>query len=79
MGYFDDYLMSLFRSEGKDYMMRLGPQVYVDATHYPQVLARYINDCRNPKGYNVQFIKLPEEKKALVVALHDLEPVGNDS
>lgn len=34
---------------------------------------RYINDCRNSSLYNVTFQKLPLEKKALVVALKDIE------
>ncbi|CAM9493225.1 unnamed protein product, partial [Heterosigma akashiwo] len=32
----------------KSYLMRLGPQVYIDANQHPSVVARYINDCRNP-------------------------------
>ncbi|CAN0505555.1 unnamed protein product, partial [Scytosiphon promiscuus] len=36
--------------------------------------ARYINDCRNPSMYNVAFEKLPLERKALVVALKDIQP-----
>lgn len=34
---------------------------------------RYINDCRNSSLYNVAFHKLPLERKALVVALKDIE------
>lgn len=52
----------------KAYLMRLGPQSYVDAAEHPEVLARYINDCRNPAVYNVRFEKLPEEGRALVVS-----------
>ncbi|CBJ33015.1 conserved unknown protein [Ectocarpus siliculosus] len=54
--------------------MRLGPQVYVDALDHPEVMARYINDCRNSWLYNVAFRKLPQESKALVVALKDIQP-----
>lgn len=42
--------------------------VYIDVTR------RYINDCRNTSLYNVAFRKLPEERKALVVALKDINP-----
>jgi len=56
--------------------MRLGPQAYVDANNCPHVLARYINDCRNAKGHNVRFVKLPEDMKALVVAMRDIKPVS---
>lgn len=38
------------------------------------VLTRYINDCRNTSLYNVTFEKLPQEGKALVVALKAIEP-----
>ena len=31
------------------YLMRMGA-IYVDAIDHPEVLARYINDCRNPMG-----------------------------
>ncbi len=34
---------------------------------------RYINDCRNASLYNVAFQKLPQERKALVVALKNIE------
>ena len=42
------------------YLMRLGPQVYVDARECMDVLARFINDCRNPVKHNVTFVKQPE-------------------
>lgn len=45
-----------------------GLLVYIDVTR------RYINDCRNASLYNVAFKKLPEERKALVVALKDIKP-----
>mmetsp|Transcript_103899 Transcript_103899/g.292388 ORF Transcript_103899/g.292388 Transcript_103899/m.292388 type:complete len:176 (+) Transcript_103899:92-619(+) len=54
--------------EDKSYLMRLGPQSYVDARDTISVLARYINDCRLPAVYNVRFDKRPDEGKALVVA-----------
>jgi len=56
----------------KSYLMRLGEQVYVDAKHSPYCLARYINDCRNPAGYNATFIKDPRLQCAWVTALRDI-------
>jgi hypothetical protein len=31
------------RTTDKSYLMRLSPQIYVDAKHYPECLARYID------------------------------------
>jgi hypothetical protein len=58
----------------KAYLMRLGPQTYINATEaeHGHVLARYINDCRNDALLNVTFVKLPEERCAHVVALRDI-------
>jgi len=49
--------------------MRLGPQVYVDARERLDVLARYINDCRNKLKYNVRFDKQPEVRGCVCTAL----------
>eukprot|EP01038_Epipyxis_sp_PR26KG_P013230 gene13230-17730_t len=57
----------------KRYLMRLGEQVYVDAKESTHVLPRYINDCINPNGWNVEFIKFPEKCYAEVVTLRDIE------
>ncbi|CAM9506663.1 unnamed protein product [Chrysoparadoxa australica] len=62
------------RTKDKSYLMRLGPQLYIDAKNHPHVLPRYINDCRNSQGYNVAFDKKPEAKCAWVVATRDIEP-----
>lgn len=51
----------------------LVPSVRVILVH-TDVTRRYINDCRNASLYNVAFRKLPEERKALVVALKDINP-----
>ncbi|CAE7367114.1 FP1 [Symbiodinium sp. CCMP2592] len=56
------------RLEDKSYLMRVGPQEYIDAREDTSLLARYINDCRNPAVYNVSFEKRPGEGRALVVA-----------
>ena len=62
------------RLEDKSYLMRLGPQVYVDARPHPHVLARYINDARNPTRNNARFEKLPDKAMARVLATRDIEP-----
>jgi len=61
------------RLQDKSYLMRLGEQCYVDARETPEILARYINDCINPAGYNVKFEKDAFNKCAQVVALRDIE------
>ncbi|CAK9253316.1 unnamed protein product [Sphagnum jensenii] len=60
------------RLEDKSYLMRLGEQSYVDSKE-SNCFARYINDCRNPAGYNVKFIKFPLEGFAHVVALRAIK------
>ena len=64
------------RLADKSYLMRLGPQVYVDARPCPLVKARFINDCINPAGWNVRFEKRPDliPPQALVVAMRDIGP-----
>ncbi|KAJ0398746.1 hypothetical protein P43SY_009814 [Pythium insidiosum] len=57
----------------KAYLMKLGDGKYVDARRCEHVLARFINDCRDKRRYNVAFEKRPAENKALVVALRDIE------
>ncbi len=59
----------------KSYLMRLGPQCYIDSSDeaaHGHVLARYINDARNPARTNVVFDKKPDELRALVVATRDI-------
>lgn len=56
------------RLEDKSYLMRLGPEDYVDAREDVSVLARFINDCCLAAVYNVVFEKRPGEGRALVVA-----------
>ncbi|KAE8977898.1 hypothetical protein PR003_g22079 [Phytophthora rubi] len=59
----------------KSYLMKLGDGKYVDALHCPEVLARYINDCRGRRGgFNVRFDKRPQDERADVVALRDVQP-----
>ncbi|KAJ1432752.1 hypothetical protein B484DRAFT_327129 [Ochromonadaceae sp. CCMP2298] len=68
--YVGDWLRTAdaIRLKDKSYLMRLGEQSYVDARPHDRVLARYINDCINQGGWNVEFVKLPEQGCALVVA-----------
>eukprot|EP00953_Heterococcus_sp_UTEX-ZZ885_P005192 3276-Heterococcus_DN1.PRE.3 len=56
------------RLPDKSYLMKLGPQQYIDARTHLHVAARYINDCRNPAGHNVIFDKQPELGYAIVTA-----------
>ncbi|KAL3658126.1 hypothetical protein V7S43_016969 [Phytophthora oleae] len=64
-----------WKLKDKAYLMKLGDGVYVDALNCPNVLARYINDCRGHcGGFNVHFQKRPEDGKADVVAMRDIQP-----
>lgn len=56
------------RLKDKQYLMRLGPQCYIDAKQCLNVTCRYMNDIRSKLLYNVKFIKLPEETTALIVS-----------
>lgn len=60
------------RLKDKSYLMRLGEQSYVNAEPHLLVYSRYMNDCINPAGWNVEFVKKPELGYALVVALRDI-------
>ncbi|KAJ1454880.1 hypothetical protein M885DRAFT_484165 [Pelagophyceae sp. CCMP2097] len=52
----------------KRYLMRLGPQCYVDSRPHLHVKARYVNDARKSGPSNVEFVKEPQLHRALVVA-----------
>lgn len=69
--------VAAIRRADKSYLMRLGPQAYVDALDHPGVTARYINDCRNSALYNVRFDKQPESWRALVITTRRVE-VGEE-
>ena len=56
------------RLENKTYLMRLGPDMYLDASSSMCCSGRYINDCRNRLGYNAHFVKFPDRKIAEVRA-----------
>lgn len=60
------------KRKDKSYLMRLGAQSYIDALPHSEVAARFINDCINPAGWNVEFVKLPELGCALVVAAREI-------
>eukprot|EP00927_Polykrikos_kofoidii_P065165 TRINITY_DN60953_c0_g1_i1.p1 TRINITY_DN60953_c0_g1~~TRINITY_DN60953_c0_g1_i1.p1 ORF type:complete len:249 (+),score=36.95 TRINITY_DN60953_c0_g1_i1:31-777(+) len=60
------------RLEDKSFLMRIGQQSYVDARGCPEVLARYINDCRNEAVFNVRFAKRPQDGVALVVSIRHI-------
>lgn len=46
---------------------------YYCISHYLPT-SRYINDCISPHGWNVEFVKLPQDWMALVVAMRDICP-----
>jgi len=58
--------------EDKSYLMRLGPQTYVDLRQHPSAVARYVNDCRDTSAHNAQFVKIPKEGRAEVVATRNI-------
>jgi hypothetical protein len=60
------------RLQDKSYLMRLGPQVYVDPYDDTTVLGRYINDPRNRLLQNVIFDKRPDEQCAYIIAKRDI-------
>ncbi|OQS07026.1 hypothetical protein THRCLA_20233 [Thraustotheca clavata] len=60
--------------EDKSYLMRLGKGVYIDARDHPDVIARYINDCRSKGVHNVAFEKDPIKKRAIVRAIRPIAP-----
>jgi hypothetical protein len=45
-----------------------GWNVHIDAIDCPDSMGRYINDNFDPTKLNVKFVKLRQEKKALVIA-----------
>lgn len=61
------------RRPDKSYLMRLGPNVYVDALDDLTVLARYINDSRSRGRNNVKFLKYPRAGKAQVIASQSIQ------
>ncbi|CAN0479088.1 unnamed protein product, partial [Phaeothamnion confervicola] len=65
--------VAAIRLTDKRYLMRLGPQQYVDAGRHWHVLARYINDARDPAGNNAIFDKVPDKSMARVMVTRDIE------
>ena len=67
-------LLQAIRTPDKTYMMGgFGLNVHLDAQECPESMGRYINDPRNPELLNVEFVKLRDARKALVVATRDIE------
>ena len=56
----------------KSYLMRIGPELYIDSIDSKFSLARYINDCRTKTGYNVMFLKSRCESCAWVISTRDI-------
>ena len=48
--------------------------MYINAKPSPFSVARYINDCRHPAGYNAMFLKSKPDKCAWVITIKDLQP-----
>ena len=69
--------LQALRLVDKTYLMRLGPQCYIDAREHTSVRARYINDSCDATRHNVQFHKRAEEYCALVLATRYIE-VGDE-
>ena len=62
-------LVQALKAADSTYMMGgFGLNVHLDARECPESMGRYINDPRNPHRYNVEFKKIKEARKALVVA-----------
>lgn len=58
----------------RDYVMGgFGLNVHIDARRDLNVLGRYVNDNQDASQLNAEFVKLREERKALVTALRDIE------
>ena len=54
-----------------DYAVRVRRDLYIDAEHTPQHLARYINDARgSPLRNNVEFVRVPSPGRLGGVELH---------
>ena len=60
--------------QGTAYVMGFGLNKYLDAEFRPDVLARYLNDSKDKRRYNVYFNKQWELRRAEVVALRDIAP-----
>jgi hypothetical protein len=54
------------RVADKSYLMRLGPQCYVDAKYRLRWRTRFMNDARGFRN-NVRFVKLPTQRRAVAV------------
>ena len=66
-------LLQALKSTDKSYMMGgFGFNVHLDARECPESMGRYINDPLNESKINVKFVKIREERKALVIALRDI-------
>lgn len=67
--------LAALRLRDKAYLMRLGPQCYIDAREHAGVLARYINDACGRAWTNAEFEKRPEDAppRALVIAARDID------
>ena len=60
------------RLQDKSYLNRVSDELFVDPRLCPKIKARYINDCINPYGHNVQYVSDPSKRCVQVKALRDI-------
>ncbi|CAJ1377401.1 unnamed protein product [Effrenium voratum] len=76
-------LRSSLKLQDTQYVMRLGCAngsrdeianacLYVDAGPHLGIKARFINDCRNPRGYNLTLVCCPDQHYAKLLAARDI-------
>jgi SET domain-containing protein len=66
-------LLQTMRLQDKTYLMGgFGLNCHIDAKDHLDVKARYINDARDEKLQNAEFVKMKIQRKALVVSLRDI-------
>jgi hypothetical protein len=62
-------LLEVIKAVDRRYIMGgFGFNTHIDAKDCPESLGRYINDPLNPEFVNARFVKLKQQRKALVVA-----------
>jgi len=67
-------LLQAVKLTDKRYLMGgFGLNCHLDAQDHPESLGRYINDPMSPSLHNVEFVKLKDEKKALVRATREIQ------
>jgi hypothetical protein len=66
--------LQAFKAIDKTYIMGgFGLNFHIDAKDCPNSMGRYINDPLNPCLENSKFVKLKQEKKALIIAIREIQ------